>query len=165
MGFDYLGRSRDGGTRRVEPHHLVTLQGRWYLVAYDPGRAGWRTFRVDRLEHPVPAHGRFTPRELPAPDPVAYLTRSFADATYPYTARLTVELSADAVRSRLFVHVPGDIEARGPDACAVRVSAESAELATQYVVAIAGLGAGFTLVEASEEIIARLRNLRGRLPE
>src|SRR6187401_1354586 len=49
-------RSRDGAeTRRdVEPHALVNLGRRWYLVAWDRAREDWRTFRVDRLSRPAP---------------------------------------------------------------------------------------------------------------
>ncbi|WP_433497868.1 WYL domain-containing protein [Sphaerimonospora sp. CA-214678] len=28
------------------------MKGRWYLIAYDPDRADWRTFRVDRIARP-----------------------------------------------------------------------------------------------------------------
>ena len=164
LTFDYRSRSGDSGERRVEPHHLVALQGHWYLIAYDPGRADWRTFRVDRIGGPVPAHGRFTPRELPAPDAASYLTRSLAAAEYRHSARLTVALGAEEVRSRLFAHVPGRIEPRGRDACAVRLSAQAAELVVQYVAAITALGAAVTLEEASPEVRARLRALRDRLP-
>ena len=53
LRFDY--RSRDGtATRReVEPHSLVNLGRRWYLVAWDRRREDWRTFRVDRLSRPA----------------------------------------------------------------------------------------------------------------
>lgn len=164
LTFDYRGRTGAAGARRVEPHHLVTFQGRWYLVAHDPERAGWRTFRVDRIARPLPAHARFVPRELPAPDPATHLTRSFAAAAYRHTARLEVALGAEAVRSRLFAHVPGQIEPRGPDACTVRLAADAAELVVQYVAAITALGAPVTLARASPEVAARLRDLRDRLP-
>src|SRR3954467_1555722 len=57
-------RSRDGSdTRRdVEPHSLVNRGRRWYLVAWDRGRSGWRTFRLDRLERPAATGARFAPR-------------------------------------------------------------------------------------------------------
>ena len=44
-------RSRDGtdSRREVEPHSLVNLGRRWYLVAWDRRRDDWRTFRIDRL--------------------------------------------------------------------------------------------------------------------
>jgi predicted DNA-binding transcriptional regulator YafY len=60
-------RSRDGAeTRReVEPHSLVNLGRRWYLVAWDRRREDWRSFRIDRLERPVPA-GALQPAGAPA---------------------------------------------------------------------------------------------------
>ncbi|MEV0620577.1 YafY family protein [Nonomuraea sp. NPDC050404] len=164
LTFDYLDRAGEASARHVEPHHLVTIEGRWYLIAYDPGRSDWRNFRVDRITDARPALARFHPRPLPAPDPAAYLTRSFAAATYRHSARLEVALGADQVRSRLFAHAPGRIEPHGPDACIVHLSAESAELVTQYVAAITALDADCTLVDVSEEVGSRLRRLRGRLP-
>src|SRR4051812_24271743 len=71
--FEY--RSRDGtATRReVEPHALVNLGRRWYLLAWDRGREDWRSFRIDRLERPAVTGRRFAARELPAEDAAAYV--------------------------------------------------------------------------------------------
>ena len=44
---DVQGRS---SVRRMEPAGLVCAESRWYLVAWDRGRADWRTLRVDRIE-------------------------------------------------------------------------------------------------------------------
>ncbi|MFB4315309.1 helix-turn-helix transcriptional regulator [Actinomadura sp. 21ATH] len=158
LSFDHRARSGTATARRVEPYALVTLNAHWYLLAYDPDRAGWRTFRVDRIARPVRTHRRFAPRELPGPDAAAYLTRSFATASYRYTARMTVRLTPDEIRSRLFATPPGTIEPAGPGASAVRLTADSAELVVQYVAALASLGAGFTL-DAPEEITGRVRRL------
>ena len=38
-----------GSSRYVEPHRLVSLGRRWYLVAWDLDRGDWRSFRIDRL--------------------------------------------------------------------------------------------------------------------
>jgi len=94
LRFGY--RSRDGSeTRRdVEPHALVNLGRRWYLVAWDRGREDWRTFRVDRVSRPAAGSGRVTPRALPAKDPSAFVKRSIAGAPGRYEARVTVHLSA-----------------------------------------------------------------------
>ncbi|MBF6327062.1 YafY family transcriptional regulator [Nocardia transvalensis] len=164
VSFDYLARTGTGSPRRVEPHHLVTLEDRWYLIAYDVDRGDWRTFRVDRIARPLPAHARFTPRPLPAPDPTTYLARSLATATYRHTARLEVALAPDTLRAKLFAQVPGTIEQRGPRGCLVRLTGESAELITQYVAAIASLDTDVTLLEASEDVTDRLRRLREELP-
>ena len=102
------------------------------------------------------------PRDLPAPDPATFLRRSFAEASYRYTARMTVGLAADDLRGRLFAHLPGDVQDLGPDACAVRISADSAELVTQYIAAIAALDVPCAL-DAPAEITERLRGLARRL--
>ena len=54
--------------RRVEPHHVVVRDGRWYLLAWDLDRADWRTFRLDRTTPRGPTGPRFAPRELPGDD-------------------------------------------------------------------------------------------------
>ena len=38
--------------RHVEPHQLVTVGRRWYLLGYDLDRQDWRSFRLDRLRDP-----------------------------------------------------------------------------------------------------------------
>jgi predicted DNA-binding transcriptional regulator YafY len=48
--------------RRVEPHHLVTWGGRWYMISWDLDRTDWRTFRVDRMTPKSPPGPRFSPR-------------------------------------------------------------------------------------------------------
>ncbi|MFC4000431.1 helix-turn-helix transcriptional regulator [Prauserella oleivorans] len=158
VSFHYTGRRADPGERRVEPHHLVTVRGRWYLVAYDPERDGWRTFRVDRMEGLLATRRPFRRRPLPAADPATYLRDSFDSASYRYTARLTIGLPESEVRSRLPTRVPGELTPAGPDRCHARLSADSAELVVHYIAAIAALGAEFTL-DAPEEIEHRLRAL------
>jgi predicted DNA-binding transcriptional regulator YafY len=158
LAFDYRNRAEEISARRVEPHNLVTIQGHWYLLAYDPDRADWRTFRIDRIGNPSRTRRNFVPRELPAPDAATYLTRSFASAQYRYTARITVRLPAETVRARLFASIPGDIDIDGAEECTIRLSADSVELVVQYIAAIAALGAEFT-VDAPEEIIHRVWDL------
>ena len=99
-------RSRDGSeTRReVEPHSLVNLGRRWYLVAWDRRRDDWRTFRVDRLARPAATGTRFTARRLPVKDPSAYVARSSSGAPSRFEARVTVHESAAEIRSRLPPH-------------------------------------------------------------
>jgi predicted DNA-binding transcriptional regulator YafY len=81
LRFDYASPGADEGEwvppRRVEPHHLVTWGGRWYLVAWDLERNDWRTFRVDRMTPKTPTGPRFTPRELPAADVSTYISSRF----------------------------------------------------------------------------------------
>ncbi|MGW7681223.1 helix-turn-helix transcriptional regulator [Kribbella sp. NPDC054772] len=82
LRFDYASPgARDDEwvpPRKVEPHHLVTWGGRWYLVGWDLDRKDWRTFRVDRMTPKIPTGPRFTPRELPAPDITTYISGKFS---------------------------------------------------------------------------------------
>jgi predicted DNA-binding transcriptional regulator YafY len=47
--FEYSSREGEATRRLVEPHQLVSVGRRWYLVAFDVRRDDWRTFRLDRL--------------------------------------------------------------------------------------------------------------------
>jgi predicted DNA-binding transcriptional regulator YafY len=97
--FGYRGRDGVASRREAEPHSLVNVGRRWYLVAWDCGRRDWRTFRLDRLTRPA-AGARFTPRELPAKDGAAYVSQSLSAAPNRYEARLTLHASAEAMRKR-----------------------------------------------------------------
>src|ERR1700710_2180550 len=74
LRFAYRSREAQDTRRHVEPHSLVNLGRRWYLVAWDCDREGWRTFRVDRLERATATGARFEPRALPnQEDPAAFV--------------------------------------------------------------------------------------------
>lgn len=62
FGYTTRGTHSD---RRVEPYHVVTRTGRYYLVAYDLKRNGWRHFALDAIEGPLRRDGTFTPRPVP----------------------------------------------------------------------------------------------------
>lgn len=94
LRFAYESRDGTATRREVEPHSLVNLGRRWYLVAWDRGREDWRTFRVDRLAGPTATGVRFAPRQLPAADASAYVERSISSAYRRYEARATVRAPA-----------------------------------------------------------------------
>ncbi len=82
LRFDYAPRIApvDGSfrpPRRVEPHHLVTAQGRWYLLAWDLERDEWRMFSADRITPRTPTGPRFTPREVPGGDVHDFVSARF----------------------------------------------------------------------------------------
>ncbi|MFB4315036.1 helix-turn-helix transcriptional regulator [Actinomadura sp. 21ATH] len=116
------GGGGDGGVpvppRRVEPHHLVTWSGRWYLVAWDLDRADWRTFRADRITPRSPTGPRFTPRELPGGDVAAFVSGRFMGAGgaggWPCRGEVILALPAAAVSRHTR---DGLVEELGPDRC------------------------------------------------
>ncbi|MET8135143.1 WYL domain-containing protein [Streptomyces sp. NPDC005251] len=122
LRFDYA-QDRKAATgpqhRRVQPHHLVAWQGRWYLLAWDLDRDNWRAFRVDRIRPRTPTGPRFTPRELPGGDVSAFVAGRFrgSDGTttdWPCQGEVVLDLPATAVAP--FAR-DGIVEELGPDRC------------------------------------------------
>ncbi|MEV6431620.1 WYL domain-containing protein [Nocardia sp. NPDC051463] len=127
LRFDYApaspagaGDNNSAGTapRRVQPHHLVTWRGRWYLVAWDLDRDDWRTFRADRITPRTPTGPRFTPRDLPGGNVAAFVTSRFrgsdGSGDWPCRGEVILDLLAAAV-------VPysrdGIVQELGPNRC------------------------------------------------
>ncbi|MFC4003318.1 helix-turn-helix transcriptional regulator [Prauserella oleivorans] len=98
LRFDYTARDGTRTSRLVEPHRLVSLGRRWYLVAWDAEKHGWRTFRVDRLTDPRATGARFRPRELPGGDAAEFARRQTAMVPTQYEAVVTVRAAADHVQ-------------------------------------------------------------------
>ena len=116
------GPGAPAAPRRVEPHHVVVRDGRWYLLAWDLDRDDWRTFRLDRTTPRVPTGPRFTPREVPGGDAGAFVAARFAGNErahapgWPCTG--WIELAAPASAVAPFAE-DGTVEALGPDRCRV----------------------------------------------
>jgi predicted DNA-binding transcriptional regulator YafY len=94
--------SRDfAPARRVEPHHLVASQGRWYLVAWDLELSDWRIFRADRITPRTPTGPRFLPREIPGGDAQGYVSARFKGSAqanvWPCTGTVVLHLPASDV--------------------------------------------------------------------
>ncbi|WP_030434960.1 helix-turn-helix transcriptional regulator [Actinoplanes subtropicus] len=115
LRFDYGAQP----SRRVEPHHVITWAGRWYLVAYDLDRDDWRTFRADRIALRTPNGPRFTRRELPGGDVTTFVTSRFrgaTDASGDWPCRGTVILPLPATTVALYTR-DGIVEELGRDRC------------------------------------------------
>jgi predicted DNA-binding transcriptional regulator YafY len=101
--FTYRARDDAETRREVEPMSLVNAGRRWYLVAWDCRREGWRSFRLDRMARPASTGVRFTPRKLPTRDAAAFVKQSITSAPSRYEARVTVEAPAAEVRERRYL--------------------------------------------------------------
>jgi predicted DNA-binding transcriptional regulator YafY len=69
----FLYRDADGleTSREVEPQAMLILPPLWYLVAWDPARADFRHFRMDRIISPEIVEGTpFRRRHVPFEDDV-----------------------------------------------------------------------------------------------
>ncbi|WP_367324222.1 helix-turn-helix transcriptional regulator [Streptomyces sp. HUAS ZL42] len=132
LRFEY--RNHDGApTRRtVEPHRLVCTERRWYLVAWDLDREDWRTFRVDRIT-PKPPHGpRFVPREPPAEDLAAYVSKGVSTRAYASHAAIRLLVPLQEAAERVSPSA-GTLEPDGPDACVLRTGAASLDVMVIHV--------------------------------
>ena len=150
LRFDYTVRDYSQGdytadeatsVRRVEPHHVVTWGGRWYLVAWDLDRDDWRTFRFDRMTPRTPTGPRFTRRELPAADVAAFIADRFAGPPLPCRGELIMH--APATQIAPWAGPAAVVEEIGADRCRVTASSWS------WV----GLAAWAGMFEADLEII------------
>lgn len=159
LRFDYLDRHRSASRRRVEPHRLVHVAGRWYLVAYDLDRADWRSFRVDRIDPKTPTGPRFDPRELPGPDLAAFVTRGRMAALWNYRAQVTVHAPADTVAARITVG-SWTVQPLDAGASLLDAGAHSAELLAVY---LGALDLDFTIDHSQAPELARaVETLAGR---
>ncbi|WP_329038417.1 WYL domain-containing protein [Streptomyces sp. NBC_00178] len=129
LRFDYASpddAGPDRPPRRVQPHHLVTHAGRWYLVAWDLDREDWRTFRADRITPRVPTGPRFTPREVPGGDVAAFVAGRFRGSgplgDWPCRGVVVLRTSAATV---LPYADDAIVEELGPDRCRVVMGAWS----------------------------------------
>ncbi|NED95513.1 YafY family transcriptional regulator [Phytoactinopolyspora alkaliphila] len=98
LRFRYTTRSGDHAVREVEPHRMVSLARRWYLVAWDVERHDWRTFRVDRLGEPTVTGARFRPRELPASDAAEFVRSQLSSMSSRYAVDVVLRAAADEVQ-------------------------------------------------------------------
>ncbi|MEU8319572.1 YafY family protein [Nonomuraea sp. NPDC048881] len=151
LRFDYVARAGARTEREVEPHRLVALGGRWYLVAYDLTRHDWRSFRLDRLAQPRNAGASFLPRPLPGGDAAAFV-RTAAQVPAAKTVVALVHAPAEQVRRRAGQW--GEIEPVAPDRCRLTMTSTSLDWPTQ---ALGNIGAEFEVLE-SPEFVDHLRD-------
>ncbi|MBV2153087.1 YafY family protein [Kitasatospora sp. SUK 42] len=147
LRFSYTAASGQRTERQVEPHRLVSLDRRWYLVAYDLDRADWRTFRLDRLATPQGSGARFSPRPLPAADAAEFVRSGLNGVPRPYRVEALVE--APAARVRPHVGHWGEVEELDEDGgrCRLRMTADSLDWPAM---ALGSLGAEFHVVHPPE---------------
>lgn len=128
LRFEYRSSepSLDPVVRRVEPHHLVSSRGRWYLVGWDLDREDWRMFRADRIDPRTPTGPRFMPRELPGGSVTDFVPAHFkgSDRADRWTCNGSAVLDAPVAEVRPYVG-DGSVEELGPDRCRLQLGSWS----------------------------------------
>ncbi|MGZ5398731.1 MAG: helix-turn-helix transcriptional regulator [Nocardioides sp.] len=144
--------------RHVEPHQLVTIGRRWYLLGYDLDRQDWRSYRLDRLRDPGGTKAIFRPRDIPGGDAAAYVRAGVSRRELDLRFTVSVAASEEHVRRRI-----------GPWATVTEVTADAVVLAieaNELSWAVFGLGyleAPVTLLDAPDELRTALAAWSSRL--
>lgn len=132
--------------RTLHPLRLAhTGNRRWYLVAWDVGRADWRTLRVDRIEALLRVGPRVV-RPDPPPDLERYVSDAISNAPYPCRAVLELDGPVEALSERVPPWI-GVLRAAGPGTSRLEIGAWSWESVVGYALLA---GVPFRVVEPRE---------------
>lgn len=145
LELDYTARGAETTHRRVEPHRLVSVGRRWYLVAYDRDRLDWRSFRVDRIADPRLTGRKFRQRELPADDAWQFVQQGLRSMPQQHEVSVRIHVAPDVVR-RAVGHW-GTVEELAEGSCRLLMRVDSLEWP---VMVLAQVGAAFDEVEPPE---------------
>jgi predicted DNA-binding transcriptional regulator YafY len=143
--------------RHVEPHQLVTVGRRWYLVAYDLERQDWRSFRLDRLTSPAGTRARFRRREVPGGDAAAFVRQGLSQRDRGQQVVALVHAPAATAEERIGRWA--QVTPLGAGTCRVAMDASEPQWP---LFGFGVLGAAFEVEEAPEELRAMLEDWAGR---
>ena len=162
LRFRYRNHPGEKSQREVEPLRLANYGRRWYLIAWDPSREDWRSFRIDRFEGAPTVGEAFVPRP-PPPDVAARLERGIAYS--PFTCRVTLRLQGTVAELEPVIPVwCGLLEPETDTHSLLRVGAETPEALVAQILMIGRevtLVEGQDLVPAVRQVLARLGALFG----
>lgn len=142
LRFGYTRRDGESAARHVEPHRLVSVGRRWYLVAYDIERGDWRSFRVDRMSSPTPTGARFRQRDLPGGDAAAFVQAGLRQI--PTRHRVVVAISARAATVAGMVGRWGDVRSLDDGRAELTMNVDAFDWPTFVLFSV---GADFEVVE------------------
>jgi predicted DNA-binding transcriptional regulator YafY len=158
LRFEYETHDGSATRRTVEPHSVVAEGRRWYLIAWDVDRGGWRTFRVDRIRDPWSPPGRAARRELPAKDGATWLRATIEGRAPMAEAVALVEAPASAVAARIPGHAV-TVEPIDDRRCRLRLHADTIPWLTMRLLRLEQ----HFVVESPPELVDYLRTLGERI--
>ncbi|MFP5022795.1 helix-turn-helix transcriptional regulator [Pseudonocardia phyllosphaerae] len=158
LRFTYTTGDGTETRRVVEPQGMVCTGRRWYLVAWDPSRDDWRTFRLDRMRLSLPAGPRFAPRDPPEGGVAAFAQRGISVGAYPYRARIVFDAPAERIAEHV-TPASGTVTDLGDGRCELVAGAYTLE---SVAVWINFFDADYEVLEPPE-LVGRLESLAARL--
>ncbi|MBA3782936.1 MAG: WYL domain-containing protein [Nocardioides sp.] len=159
FGYTAKGGSAPGEDlrRHVEPHRLVTVGRKWYLLGYDLDRQDWRSFRMDRLRDPEGTRAIFRPRDIPGGDAAAYVRKGLSRGE---TLRLVVTVEAPESHVSARIGPWATIVASDETSCRLEIEANDVRWAA---FGLAMIEAPFTIESAPPELVQTLNSWSARL--
>lgn len=126
LRFDYQTFDGQKSERHVEPHQLVSLHQKWYLLAFDRDRDDWRTFRLDRVASPRATRFTFKPRPIPGGNAAEYVVRSMQERPMRYEVVVRLHAPESVIAGRMR---PGEgkVERLDDTHCLLRTQGDSLE--------------------------------------
>jgi len=155
LEFGYRPPDRDATTRTVDPHRLVSVGRRWYLVGYDLDRHDWRSFRMDRITGVRRTGARFAPRQIPGGDAATFVQTGL---TRRATIETVAEVQAPAADVRARIGSRATVEELTENQCLVMMNADDL---TWAALALGTLGAEF-VVRSPIELVELIREWGAR---
>ncbi|WP_327092005.1 WYL domain-containing protein [Nonomuraea sp. NBC_01738] len=156
LRFDYEAHDGTSSPRAADPHRLVWTGRRWYVLAWDPGRADWRTFRADRITLRTPNGPRFAPR-TPPEDAGRQVMRGVSSRAWAVPVKVELHAPAEVMAGRLPV-AAGVLTGAG-ERCVLETGGPSLGAVAGFLLS---LEVGFTVLEP-EELRGYLRDAGARL--
>jgi predicted DNA-binding transcriptional regulator YafY len=156
LRFSYTAQNGERTARHVEPHRLVALGHRWYLVGYDLTRNDWRSFRLDRVDNPRATGMRFQPRQLPADDAVAFVRAGIQNL--PSRRRIEAIIHAPASTVRTVTGSWATIEEIDQYTCRMRMTVDNLDWPA---LTLGSIGAEFEVIRPPE-LVEHIREWAAR---
>jgi predicted DNA-binding transcriptional regulator YafY len=154
----YTARDGISTERRIEPFRIVRVGAIWYLVAWDPSKAEWRTFRLDRIASVTPESERFKSRPPPGDDLVEYVTKSLSSSGFTHRAKVLLHAPIEAVRRRTGPH-DGLFKRVSDTTCSMELGAPTLDVLAARII---WLGVDFDVLE-SEALRQHLKLVAARI--
>lgn len=156
---DYERADGERSERRLEPHRVLSIEGRWYLFAWDLVREDWRTFRLDRMHAVHPS--TFAITERPTPDIEGAVRESITMGAYKAATTVRILAPVEEIAPRVPAR-SGTVTADGPDACILRTGADELHWVAMH---LAWIGAPIEVIDPPEllTVIEELRDWAGEV--
>lgn len=159
LTFAYTDRHGASTERRVEPHWLVPVNGRWMLVAFDLDREDWRTFRLDRLREPAVGTWLFVPR-AGGDEVLSRLDEPAPPSAWRHEVTVRIHAPVDEVAAHL-PRLAGHLRPLGDGETELRTGGDDPDNAARW---LAMLGHDFT-VAGDQEVVDAVGRLARRLAQ